>query len=317
MTALTLGVDIGGTKTHIRACAGAQSAGDLVVSSAEWRRRDWQQDAEALLQLVKRLAAGRSIAALAIGAHGCDDESECLAFQSAIDAYADFPVLVVNDSELLPAAAGRPGAIGLVAGTGSIAVTRSTSGQMLVAGGWGWVIGDEGSAAGLVREAGRAVGRHLDLGGDPGEPLVQALFHAFAIDTTARIGSAIASCGSGANLGRHAPQIFNAAEAGSTLARQVIGEGAAALAELVARLKHVGAVSSNVVAGGAVIVAQPLLANSFIQEIERRFGGTLQAEIFRGPPVVGACRLAETLAAERPTKVLPTLCGLNPANSLT
>ena len=68
-----------------------------------------------------------------------------------------FPVQVLNDAELLPAALGLNHQIGLVAGTGSVAVSRSPKTGMLVAGGWGWVIGDEGSAAGLIREAGRAV----------------------------------------------------------------------------------------------------------------------------------------------------------------
>ncbi len=50
-------------------------------------------------------------------------------------------------------AAGYADGIGVVSGTGSIAVARTAEGRMLAAGGWGWILGDEGSAPALVREA--------------------------------------------------------------------------------------------------------------------------------------------------------------------
>ena len=52
---LSIGIDIGGTKTHLRALPdGGGEARDLIVSSASWRRRDWDEDAEGLLALVGR-----------------------------------------------------------------------------------------------------------------------------------------------------------------------------------------------------------------------------------------------------------------------
>ena len=81
-----------------------------------------------------------------------------------IHAHQPFPVRVVNDAELLPAALGLSHEIGLVAGTGSIAVNRTRGGRMLAAGGWGW-IGDEGGA-GLLRER-RGPSHALEIGGDP------------------------------------------------------------------------------------------------------------------------------------------------------
>ena len=64
---------------------------------------------------------------------------------------------VVNDAELMVPAAGYFGGIGVVSGTGSIAVARTAEGHMLAAGGWGWILGDEGSAPALVREAAKAI----------------------------------------------------------------------------------------------------------------------------------------------------------------
>ncbi|TNM63801.1 N-acetylglucosamine kinase [Aliirhizobium smilacinae] len=293
--ATEIGIDIGGTKTHLRRYLPDGTAQDLILPTVEWRVRDWASDAGALLAIVEQFSGGTTIASMAVGAHGCDDAEECNAFQAAFAERVNFPVQVVNDAELLPAAFDLTDGIGVVAGTGSIAVCRNPDGRMLVAGGWGWVIGDEGSASGLMREAARAVALHLDYGGIPDEPLVQRLFEALDIKSAARIGSAIGRSGSAAQLGRHAHIIFEAAEAGSLLARQVVRDGAKELADLVARLKQNGAAATTVVAGGSVIASQPMLWSAFCEQIGNRFAGSVTARLFAGPPVEGACRLAARL----------------------
>jgi glucosamine kinase len=294
-TPVAIGIDIGGTKTHLRTARRNGEPRDLVLRTAEWRARQWDKDAESLLAIVRNFAAGTPVAAIAVGAHGCDDQSECDAFQQALAARAGFPVQVGNDAELLPAALGLTHQIGLVAGTGSIAVQRTRGGRMLVAGGWGWVIGDEGSAPGLVREAGRAVARHLESGGAADEPLVRGLFAALEIHSSARIGSAIARCGSATALGRHAPVLFEAAAAGSALAHDVIREAGSGLAALLGRLQQQGADADVVVAGGGVIAAQPLLWASFRDAVAARFAGRITPKLYTGAPVEGACLLATAL----------------------
>lgn len=291
---VAIGIDIGGTKTHLRIDDPIGMRRDFVLSTADWRVRQWDDDAVALLAIAHEFAAG-AIAAIAVGAHGCDDQSECDAFQTALRSRAAFPVRVVNDAELLPAALGLSHEIGLVAGTGSIAVNRTREGRMLVAGGWGWMIGDEGSAPGLVREAARAVARHLENGGVLDEPLVRGLFAALDVHSSARIGSGIARFGSATALGRHAPMVFEAAEAGSQLADGVIRDGGRQLAALIGRLQRQGAKATIVVAGGGVIAAQPLLWRAFVEEVETAFAGRTTAKLFTGAPVEGACRLAAEL----------------------
>ncbi|XZQ31204.1 hypothetical protein ACTTAL_19540 (plasmid) [Rhodobacter capsulatus] len=149
-----VGVDIGGTKTEI--CLARLDGARLiklretVLPSRSWRGADAAADAASLLAQV-RLLVGDPVAALGVGAHGCDDDAECETLAAALRARSSLPLRVVNDAELMPLAMGRVGQIGLVAGTGSIAVCRTAEGRMISAGGWGWLIGDDGSAAGLVR----------------------------------------------------------------------------------------------------------------------------------------------------------------------
>ena len=292
---LIIGIDIGGTKTHLRALPlSGGPARDFVLPSAEWRVRAWDEDAANLLGLVSRLADSAEIAAIGVGAHGCDDAAECLAFQSALAARTQVRVAVVNDAELMPLALDLPGQIGVVAGTGSIAVCRTVGGEMMTAGGWGWIIGDEGSAASLVREAARAVSLHFDAGGARGEPLVEAILSALDVSSVPRLGTSLAQLGTAAAIGNHAVAVFDAANSGSALANQVIQDGGRALAELAAHLDRRGSNLSHAVAGGSVIVSQPRLWHAFVNGLAS-MAPRLSPHLFAGKPVEGACRLAASL----------------------
>ncbi len=290
-----VGIDIGGTKTHLRLKAPSGER-DMVIPSNDWRKRDWLLDAQAVADMVSRIAEGELVAAVGIGAHGCDDKAECEAFEAAIKSVAPWPVHVVNDAELMPAAFGLDHQIGVVAGTGSIAVCRSPEDEMLVAGGWGWIIGDEGSAASLVRDAARAVALHLDLGGTLNDPLIALLFEALEIPAPARIGSRLAALGTAREVGQHARLVFDAADAGSVLADGVIHAGGRALADFIRRLKLRGSTATSAVAGGSVIVSQPRLWDAFQMGVTEIVGNDFSVCLHNGPPVEGAIVLADRLS---------------------
>lgn len=72
-------------------------------------------------------------------------------------------VEVIGDTPLLLAAGTPDGwGVALVAGTGSMAYARAPDGRTARAGGWGYLIGDEGSGYALVLDALRAVARAAD-----------------------------------------------------------------------------------------------------------------------------------------------------------
>ena len=72
-------------------------------------------------------------------------------------------ILVVNDALIaLQAGVGDAPGIVIVSGTGSIAYGRNDRGEASRAGGWGYVLGDEGSGYWIGRLALRAVVRHAD-----------------------------------------------------------------------------------------------------------------------------------------------------------
>ncbi len=290
---IVVGVDIGGTKTQLVVARDGITLADRIGMTGGWRRHLPEEDAAALVAMVRDAARGAEPAAIVVGAHGCDSTDQCRAFQDLIAVRTGGAVLVLNDSELLLPAAGRAMGISVIAGTGSIAVARLPDGTMLTAGGWGWFLGDEGSASGLVRDAARAVRDALDRG-QPLDPLAQALLGILDIDDPVRLGKTLAAEGSAAGIGRHAPALFAAAEGGSELARSVIEAGGRSLALLVRRLVNRGAKGGCVVAGGGVITRQPRLMRAFEAAVAEQVPGWT-VTLLTTPPAFGAIRLAEAL----------------------
>ena len=294
---LIAGVDIGGTKTRIVVCLGERTLADEVLVTETWRIRQMETDATTLAGIVARLCGGVAPAALAVGAHGCDTGEQCLRFQALLADRTGGAVHVVNDAELMVPAAGHAAGIGVVAGTGSIAVARTADGKMLAAGGWGWILGDEGSAPALVREAAKAIRHSFDRGED-GDPLIAALMRELDTDDQTKLGILLNETRGAAVWGRYANAVFEAAIAGSLLAIRVIREGGAGLAALVELLIERGANPALVVAGGGVISEQPMLMTAFVDAMAK-VSPSSQVLLLRAPPVLGGVALARRLLVDQ------------------
>ncbi|RWX81901.1 N-acetylglucosamine kinase [Neorhizobium lilium] len=290
-----IGVDVGGTKTHLLGVADGIVRFDVTLATSAWRARiDADADAAALVAEILRQTAGAAPAILVVGSHGCDSDAECMALQQRLAAILPSVILVLNDSELLLPAAGRQDGICVISGTGSIAVSRDKAGAMMTSGGWGWFLGDEGSASGIVRDAARAIRGSLDRG-EALDRLGQSLLAAIGISNPAEISHSLVEEGSAARIGRFSPLVFDAADAGSAIAQTVIDESGRALAETVLRLIERGAQGNIVVAGGGVITRQPRLMRAFSTTLSSMAPGW-GIVLLREPPVTGAIVLAGRIA---------------------
>lgn len=307
---MLVGIDIGGTKTQMMAANGL-AVSDISMPTSQWRgRQNAETDAATLVAALTKMTGGKLPEVLVAGSHGCDTDEECGAFQQRLaQQLPTTVVLVLNDSELLLPAASKDVGISVICGTGSIAVARGDDRRMIAAGGWGWYLGDEGSAAGLVREAARGVRRSLD-SGEPLERLGRSLLQALGIDNPVELGRALGDQGSAARIGSFVPLVFAAADTGSALALDVIAQGGKALATLVSRLIDRGAPGKDIVTGGGVITRQPRLFEAF-QSAVATVAPDWRLTLLREPPVIGAMALARQLqAGDRPAHLpLPHVAG--------
>ncbi|MCQ9132984.1 BadF/BadG/BcrA/BcrD ATPase family protein [Streptomyces hilarionis] len=292
---LVVGVDVGGTKTHLRAVSGDDVVADHVRATRGWRPHEPLAAARGLADLVREaLPPGALPSALAVGAHACETPLQCARIRVALQEQLGVPAQVVGDAELLVPAAGLDRGVGLVAGTGSVAVGRLPDGVVVQVGGWGAVLGDEGGGAGLVREAARAVWAAHDRGEGP-DALALALLDSFGVSEVPALGAALESATDvSAEWGRHAPVVFTAAAEGSSLAGAVIGEAARALAALVARLAARGVPVDDVVVAGGTVLGRPELYDAFTAALADVAPGARPRPL-TAAPVDGAVALARSL----------------------
>ncbi|MEJ3651910.1 BadF/BadG/BcrA/BcrD ATPase family protein [Actinomycetes bacterium KLBMP 9759] len=295
MGELVLGVDVGGTKTHVRAVSDGSVEHDVVLSSAGWAVPPIAAGAEWLAGRVLEVVGDAQIAALAVGAHGCEQDDMCAALGAALAERFATVVRVVNDAELLVPAAGLDAGIGVVVGTGAIAVTRDGSGRMLRAGGWGWVFSDDGSGSALVREAVRAVLERADAGEEP-DALGVALLGSVGVPDVAALAHRLSWGDGPEHWGEHARVVTAAAQEGVPDAVAVLAAGARGVANLVTTLagRGDGVPTDVVVLGGGLVTAVPAYATAIRRHVQAAHPEA-RLEVLTRPPVAGAVRLAEQL----------------------
>lgn len=308
-TGLLVGVDVGGTKTHVQARSiEGEPCAERVFPTDGWRGASDGVKAELVTTWIAEVTGGADPAAIGLGAHGCDTADQCRELKAALVGRVPVPCTVVNDAHLLAAAAGVDEAIGLIAGTGSIAAGWLANGEPVYAGGWGWLLGDDGGAAGLVREAARRALDAVDEGHED-EILTGCLIHSAGVASLPQLSMAMMTGPSG-SWTRLSPAVFEAAELGSRIAADVIDEGGAALAELVTRVRRRGAIGAVVVASGGVIVNQPRLEFAVAEALSRSLP-ELRLHVLSEPPVQGAVVLArraltrDTAAHSEPAAEFP------------
>ena len=167
-----LGIDGGGTKTtcavgdETRVLAAATAGPSNIVRVGEAQARESLQQAVHGACTASGITPGQ-VARTCIGGSGAARPELAVIVRSILAAILPTPVDVVGDMEIaLQAAFGDAPGVIVIAGTGSIAFGRGKTGETLRAGGWGFEIGDEGSAHWIGRVAVSAVLRASDREGD-------------------------------------------------------------------------------------------------------------------------------------------------------
>jgi glucosamine kinase len=163
-----LGIDGGGTKTtcavgnESRTLATATAGPSNIVRVGEVQAR------ESLLQSVCHACAAAGITTAqvsrtCVGGSGAARPELAEIVRSALAEILTAPIDVVGDMQIaLEAAFDKGPGVIVIAGTGSIALGRDAHGTTVRAGGWGFAIGDEGSAHWIGRTAVNAVLRAAD-----------------------------------------------------------------------------------------------------------------------------------------------------------
>jgi glucosamine kinase len=283
-----LGLDIGGTATRAVLAAGGRTRCDRSGGSANPAAVGWAAARSNLREVVAGLPAG-NVGAVCAGAAGAGDEAVAGRLRDLLgELLPGARLLVVTDARLVLAAAGLDAGVALIAGTGSIAFGRDREGREARAGGWGHLLGDEGSGYWIVREAVRQALRAEDAGLAP-SPLHRALLADAGAATALELAHRLHDERDPGRWAALAPDVVawtHRDPGAAAIARR----GAAGLAGLATRVRErLGEPELPLVLAGGLLLGAPAL--------EREVRVRLPEPVLRleQPAVLGAVRLAEDL----------------------
>src|SRR3989442_13822655 len=186
-----LGIDAGGTKT---VCLLADEGGTVLSEGrgpgANLHAAGELEVEKVLHEVMEDALGDRDItpATICLGIAGVDRDDEWSTVRAVMRRIRHSSrTLVVNDALIaLVAGAGEAPGIVLIDGTGSIVYGRNAGGQAARAGGWGHMIGDEGSGYWIGREAVAAVMRAAD-GRGPATRLSDDILAHFSVNDVSRL----------------------------------------------------------------------------------------------------------------------------------
>jgi glucosamine kinase len=301
-----LGIDGGGTKTtcavgdETRLIAAATGGPSNIVRVGEAQAR------ESLHRAVHQACAAsgitpQQVVRTCIGGSGAARPELAAIVRGILAAILPTPIDVVGDMEIAMQAAfdDAPGVI-VIAGTGSIAYGRDKIGKTLRAGGWGFEIGDEGSAHWIGRAAVSAILRASDRHADKiaSSALAKALFKTWGVSSLSDLARAANSV-----PGPDFAVLFRAVVASEDeLAREVLGQAGRELADVAAvvirRLfckDDQGPVPVAMI--GGVFRHSALVREAFYNELQTLApGARVTPQVVE--PVEGALRMARKAAGK-------------------
>lgn len=310
MTELLLGIDGGGSKTTAVLAER--------VDEAAWKERGrgiggasnvvTVGPAAALAELEVAVQAAfeqagvpnQPVASACLGLAGSGREPVRQAVLDWAEArnLAHHITLVPDASLLLAWTSPKALAVALIAGTGSLAWARDPEGRTARAGGWGPIMGDEGSGYWVAQAALQAVAQAADQRRPPTALTALLLDACCPQRPIAELPAAVAGLDRTA-LASLAPHVLAAADAQDWAAEQIVGQAAEHLAEMVAAaLRQLDAeqLPVELAVGGGLISA-----SSRLQRELKRMLGELNVQVASlqvvEDPVLGAVQLAAGFVA--------------------
>lgn len=268
-------------------------------------------ETEAVLRSVIESVAGLdpiSPAAICVGIAGADRDEDITVVRRIVRRIVKTDrILVVNDAMIaLEAGVGDDQGIVIIAGTGSIAYGRNRQYRAARAGGWGYVLGDEGSGYWIGRLALRSVVRASDGRGDK-TALSGLILNHFGVARARELVREIYTRELGpSQIATLARYVQAAVEEGDLVARHILQAGArelvAAAGSVASQLSMTEEEFTFILAGG-IFRAVPWLGENLPKRLPV-VAPRSRTELLQDEPALGAIRLA--LAEARGGARLPT-----------
>jgi N-acetylglucosamine kinase-like BadF-type ATPase len=239
------------------------------------------------------------ISALCLGLAGTGRNEDLERFQNwAIDKFPKTMVKVVNDAEILLMAGAPSGpALALICGTGSIVYGRTVTGELVRAGGWGYLFGDEGSGYAIGLASLRAVMQAYDNRG-PETLLSELVLGRYGLRTPPELIPTIYGAESPrSQLATLSDLVEQAAWRADPVAIAILEEASRELAQAIAAVyPKLGTSTVPLVITGGTILQGRYLKQAFNRTCQKQ-KLTFSAVIYVVEPAEGALKMASTISS--------------------
>lgn len=291
-----IGLDIGGTKTRGIKVVDGEVVADVEVGSANVQNVTRETAAANLAELFGQLDAA-GVTRVFAGAGGIDTEADAQALADLIRPHAPRArVNVVHDSRLLLAAGGARTGVAVIAGTGSAAWGVNADGEEARAGGWGYLLGDEGSGYWLGREAVRYSLHRMNLGLEP-DSLTEALLAGTGLAEPGALIAHFHDPGTGRRYWAQQSRIVTeAADAGHVGARFMVDQAAHDLARMAAQVARQLGLEGPVILGSGLGMHVRRIQDGFRAGLAEQ--GIADVQILDRDPIFGTIELADASGPE-------------------
>ena len=301
--AFYFGIDGGGTRSRIaiagedgRLIARAEAGSTNIYSVS---KEDVCLNLKAILEsaLQKAGLTKADLTAGCLGSAGLGREGEKITYRSFFDSILGpaFPVYLCTDGEiLLCGGLENPEGYCLIAGTGSIALGRSQDGRLVRAGGHGYMLGDEGSAAWIGRTAIARSFRSIEQRDLP-TAMLPAILRTTGLSQIGDLIQYVHHDADKAAIAALAPEVTAAARGGDLLALDILRAGAQELTLLVKSVFSQSPWIKNlelVLAGG--VMEHDEILSGHLREMLKRELPDLRVSLPRAGALEGACMLAKS-----------------------
>ncbi len=293
-----VGVDAGGTSTTAIASRDGVAGKPSSAEPANASSRGVAAAAEAIARAIDGALGGDHPAAIFVGAAGAGHDDVATALTAALAMrYASVKIVVRDDALIALRSGVRQGdGIVLIAGTGSIAYAE-IDGKAHRSGGYGYLLGDEGSGFAIGNAAARLFARALD-DRAPRDLLVEAVGAHLGVSSARGLADRIYRGGNPvAELAGLAPIVLDHAARGERSAAKIVQSAALELGDL---LKAITRKSGSAERELPIVFAGGLLrTNSLLTFLlETRISNELPSmHVVKGSPdpCAGALALAEAM----------------------
>lgn len=238
-----LGLDGGGTKSDALLVAEDGTAvAQTYGTSTNMQVVGAQKAAETILNLIKdcctkQRCSSSDIGAVVLGLAGAGREADRTELLNQLQSLAAAQSVTLNkiiietDARIAVEAAfaGSSGIV-VIAGTGSIGLYRTDDKQFLRAGGWGRILGDEGSGYAIARDALAAVMLEYD-GRGPQTSLTAKALDYFQVSTPEELITKIYY--DKVDIQVFTSRVYRAADEGDAVAKEILENNANALVKIV------------------------------------------------------------------------------------